>query len=715
MSLLEISIVHHIALVLVALWGLVSLGWSHPVVYFCALVYLYAVNEKYTDRLRRRLQYEERKSANQKRLLSDAETVRWLNHAVEKIWPICMERIASQQFLMPIVPWFLDKFKPWTAKKAVLQNLYLGRNPPIFTDIRVMRNSTDDDHLVLELGMNFLSGEDMNAVLSVQLRKRLGFGITANMHITGMHIEGKILVGVKFLRQWPFLGRVRVCFVEPPYFQMTVKPIFGHGLDVAELPGISGWLDKLLDIAFRQTLVEPNMLVVDVEKFVKEPTEGWFTVDEKPPVALVKLEILEGADMKPSDPNGLADPYVKGRLGAYRFQTKIQKKTLSPKWLEEFSIPITSWDSQNFLYLQVRDKDPIFDDLLGDCSVNIKELRGGQRHDKWISLKNIKMGRINIAITVQEDEGKVPMGCSTEEESGSPSETMRPYIPEDLKSGDENSVKMKDEFEPINIKGQDTTGIWVHHPGSEVCQTWEPRKGRIQTRIPEAQICKELNGESPRSLLSESLRSDSSNDESTEMNKNTKHSKIKKGLGKIKEVFHIGSPRKDRSSEAWTQELLPTPRSSNLRPEAWNQEQFPTPRPPNLRPVGEKTVSVNIVLDQDSRGETKENSISSPDYEESTVDVPIKNESDRADKGRFRQKLKHAGQHALRKLSDKRSDKNKEQQLGDDYVMDASSRHSDVTNEVAKGNPLIVGSSPISVQGLSSPKDDILLNKSEVQ
>lgn len=41
--------------------------------------------------------------------------MRWLNHAVAKIWPICMEEIASQQFLMPIIPWFLDKFKPWTA------------------------------------------------------------------------------------------------------------------------------------------------------------------------------------------------------------------------------------------------------------------------------------------------------------------------------------------------------------------------------------------------------------------------------------------------------------------------------------------------------------------------------------------------------------------------------------------------------------------------
>lgn len=32
---------------------------------------------------------------------------------------------------------------------------------------------------------------------------------------------------------------------------------------------------------------------------------GWFTVDEKRPVAFVKLELMEAADMKPSDPNGI--------------------------------------------------------------------------------------------------------------------------------------------------------------------------------------------------------------------------------------------------------------------------------------------------------------------------------------------------------------------------------------------------------------------------
>lgn len=33
--------------------------------------------------------------------------------------------------------------------------------------------------------------------------------------------------------------------------------------------------------------------------------ENWFSVDEKEPIAFVKIEIIEGADMQPSDLNGL--------------------------------------------------------------------------------------------------------------------------------------------------------------------------------------------------------------------------------------------------------------------------------------------------------------------------------------------------------------------------------------------------------------------------
>ncbi|KAI7982119.1 C2 domain-containing protein [Camellia lanceoleosa] len=126
-------------------------------------------------------------------VLFDSETVRWLNHAVEKIWPVCMEPIVSRKILLPIIPWFLEKYKPWTVKDAVVQHLYMGRSPPVFTEMRVLHQTTDDDHLVLELGMNFRTADDRSAILAVKLSKRLGFRMRAKLHLMGMHVEGKVI------------------------------------------------------------------------------------------------------------------------------------------------------------------------------------------------------------------------------------------------------------------------------------------------------------------------------------------------------------------------------------------------------------------------------------------------------------------------------------------------------------------------------------------
>ncbi|CAK9177250.1 unnamed protein product [Ilex paraguariensis] len=409
MDLMEASILLHVGIVLLLLWILSSFNCCHPIAYFLSLIYLYLIYERYDMRLRRKIQFEERRKSSRRRALFESETVRWLNNAVEKIWLVCIEQIISQKILLPIIPWFLQKYKPWTVKKAVVQHLYMGRSPPIFTEMRVIRQPNDDDHLVLELGINFRAADDMSAILAVKLRKRLGLGMRTKLHLMGMHIEGKVLIGLKFLHKWPFLGRLRVCFAEPPYFQMVVKPLFTRGLDVTELPGIAGWLDKLLALAFEETLVEPNMLVVDVEKFASPSPqpESWFSVDAKDPIAHAMVEVVEASDMKPSDPNGLADPYVKGQLGPYRFRTKPQRKTRTPKWNEEFKIPIFTWESPNVLAIEVCDKDHFVDDSLGDCSMNLSDFRDGERYDMWLSLASIKMGRLHLAITVVEANGKV--------------------------------------------------------------------------------------------------------------------------------------------------------------------------------------------------------------------------------------------------------------------------------------------------------------------
>ncbi|KAH0775416.1 hypothetical protein KY290_012553 [Solanum tuberosum] len=661
-SITEVTILHHVGIVLIVLWLLNSFNYGHPLVYFISLIYLYLVNEQYVTRLKKKLQFEEKRQSNQRRVLSDSETVRWLNHALEKIWPVCMENIVSQKILLPIIPWFMQKYKPWTVKDIAVQSLYLGRSPPMFTEMRVLRESTGDDHLVLELGMNFRSADDMSAILAAKLKKRLGFGMVTKLHLLGMHIEGKVLIGVKFLRKWPFLGRMRVCFAEPPYFQMTVKPIFTHGIDVTELPGVAGWLDNLLSVAFEQTLVEPNMLVVDMEKFVSpQQDESWFSIDAKEPIAHVILEVLEAEDLKPADLNGLSDPYVKGHLGPYRFKTRTQKKTLAPQWQEEFKIPVCSWESPNdMLNIDVRDKDHFSsDETLGDYSINICDYRDGQRHDIWLSLRNVKTGRLRIAITVVEGSEKCTeqsyKQAKTDNKQDSNSDEMDTaeggFLPTEM---DKQSSKVADTYEPINIEGQKETGMWVHHPGSEVPQVWEPRKGK--SRVVDGEV---LGSDADSMGGSFKLRGGGSTrgDDSDEGSGSKKSNLINRGINKIGSIFHKSQKSEDRSGNLG--DPVPSPQA-------------------NLKAVSAKETRVNLIMNDSvettPRADSKE-------AHEGYVQCSSSNKS------RVRDKAKNILRHAVSRKSSRKSKGELEPTASErDLSMESDSSSDDFTPSV--GSPL---------------------------
>lgn len=361
--------------------------------------------------------------------------------------------------------------------------------------------------------------------------------------------------------------------------------------------------------------------------------ENWFFIDEKEAIAYVKVEVIEASDMKRSELNGLADPYVKGQLGPYRFKTKTQKKTLAPKWLEEFRIPICTWESSNLLSIEVRDKDHFVDDSLGKCAINISDLRGGKRHELWLALQNIKTGRLHLAVTVLED-------ISKEKVSAQNVETLKK---EDIKNScvgetaDKNqfpsasfdeSSKVPDNFEPINIEGQEKAGIWIHQPGSEATQTWEPRKGK--SRYLEMKICREPKKSFERtpSAVSGSLTNDSSSSDENPDEKNPGY-RVRKRFNKI---FRRSPKRDDHSG--------------NL---ATVQSQYA-----NLKAVDTKDVALKVVLDDSPSGPLsgKDDSHSGPlsgkvskegsmSPESSSPDSPEKNM-----RGMAKSFWKHAGKSA---------------------------------------------------------------------
>lgn len=136
----------------------------------------------------------------------------------------------------------------------------------------------------------------------------------------------------------------------------------------------------------------------------------------------------------------------------------------------------------------------------------------------------------------------------------------------------EKSPKVADKFDPIDIEGQKETGIWVHQPGSEVSQTWEPRKGR--NRRLDTEIHRETNDlyGSFNSTVSGSLNNDSSSPDDNPEDKHRMRA-VRKGLHKIGSVFRRSSKR-DPPTPTPTQSVGETVLSPHANIKAINAKEI---------------------------------------------------------------------------------------------------------------------------------------------
>ncbi|OON17710.1 C2 domain protein [Opisthorchis viverrini] len=97
------------------------------------------------------------------------------------------------------------------------------------------------------------------------------------------------------------------------------------------------------------------------------------------------------------DPNGLADPYVKLRLGPSdelnrKFKTKTIKSSLDPVWEEAFTINIRPEDDAKRLQIEVWDWDRTSrDDFMGSLSFGVTEL-ASKPIDCWFKLLGQEQG-----------------------------------------------------------------------------------------------------------------------------------------------------------------------------------------------------------------------------------------------------------------------------------------------------------------------------------
>jgi len=97
--------------------------------------------------------------------------------------------------------------------------------------------------------------------------------------------------------------------------------------------------------------------------------------------------LIEGRNLAAMDGGVSSDPYcqVKASFNKQAFKTKVVKKTLNPKWDQQFSFYVSA-PTGNIL-IKVWDKDTLFDDKLGELTIPVEQLKNGEALDQWFTLE----------------------------------------------------------------------------------------------------------------------------------------------------------------------------------------------------------------------------------------------------------------------------------------------------------------------------------------
>ena len=91
----------------------------------------------------------------------------------------------------------------------------------------------------------------------------------------------------------------------------------------------------------------------------------------------LKVEVLEARDLPALDHSGTSDPFAKLSCFDQHFQTEVVKKTLTPKWNEEFEFSVVDFSPTANLYVEVFDQDRIVhDDPMGRVIIPIDSIPG---------------------------------------------------------------------------------------------------------------------------------------------------------------------------------------------------------------------------------------------------------------------------------------------------------------------------------------------------
>lgn len=313
-----------------------GLGWLFIVLAFTATAYTSSVR-----RMQRNATDDVDREAAMKRIVTDQETLEWLNSFLVKFWiiyePVLSETVigVANQVMAGAAPGFVESLS--------LKEFTLGTKPPRIEHVKSEPTSAAD---VVEMAWSFSftpnETQDMTARQlkekknpKVELSVRIGKGVISKglpILVEDMSFSGIMRVRIKLLPTFPHVKTVDVSFDVPPDFAFVLKPIGGDslGFDINVIPGLESFIKNTVHANLGPMLYKPNSYVVNVEEMMASSASD-------STIGVLAITVFSANGLTGTDTAGnTVDPYIIFSLNDENelARTDIKKETKNPRWNE---------------------------------------------------------------------------------------------------------------------------------------------------------------------------------------------------------------------------------------------------------------------------------------------------------------------------------------------------------------------------------------------
>lgn len=312
-----------------------GVGWLFIIGAVCATYYSTSVR-----RVRVNARDDINRELTKSRLESDDETVDWMNNFLAKFWviyePVLSATIVASvdAILAASTPSFLDSLR--------LSTFTLGNKAPRIERVKTYPRS-DDDVVLMDWSFSFVPS-DKHDLTAAQLRNRVNPKIVLSIRVgkgfasaafpilvEDIAFKGKMRIKLKLMNNFPHVQTVDLSFLERPFIDYVLKPIGGDtlGLDIANLPGLSGFIREMIHGTLGPMMYDPNVFTLNLEQMLSGAS-----IDSA--IGVLQITVYNARGLKNTDITGTIDPYVKMTInqGAELARTEVRDNTTNPQWNE---------------------------------------------------------------------------------------------------------------------------------------------------------------------------------------------------------------------------------------------------------------------------------------------------------------------------------------------------------------------------------------------